>query len=170
MSQYQADWSIENERDNATGLTYYSMTLPIAETPYSGMVCWWHKMLDLASEASGWDVILCDLWIDNTGRIIGHVQKGSDPVGVDKGFRVCITLREYADQLACAYAKDEATYDDVYSTLLAQSEILLAQPIDHDADIKKRLTDLQKSRSFSLYFAIRGGEGGAANEEYFIEI
>ncbi len=98
------------------------------------MMAWWERLLEHAESVTDADTLVADAWVE-TGRVIGHVQRRSEAVGMDRGARVCLTvlpisaalaesgfddetLREWVNVLFAAFETTRRT-DDVQARLRA---------------------------------------------------
>lgn len=59
------------------------------------MLAWWRALVEHAKTQTDADLLVADAWAE-TGRLIGLVQKSSEPVGTDRGVRVVLTVRSLA--------------------------------------------------------------------------
>lgn len=83
------DWKTESEG------SYHILDARCATWPeLAGLLAhWWQRLADLSQAAEeSWDCLVCDLWPEGGGRLIGHAQRQTDAVGLDVGFRICATL------------------------------------------------------------------------------
>ena len=153
--------------DTSGKTEYHYMMVEVGDDKLQALCTWWLKLFELASKAKNWDAIVCDVWIDNTGRFIGNVQDGNERVGQDRGFRVAITFQDFVDQLNDAYSKDDDSYDEVYSELLTQADEFLSISII-EPEVTDKAKELHQKNPFKIYWAVSGGGSETANEQYEI--
>ncbi len=55
------------------------------------MEAWWTALLAHAESVNDADCLVADAW-GETGRLIGHVQSATEPVGTDRGVRVVLEV------------------------------------------------------------------------------
>ena len=110
---------------------------------------WWEKLLDLAESVEDWNVIVGDVWVD-TGRIIGHVQRDKDAVGMDCGFRVALSVTSVVDALHNADFEPEA-----YAKASARLYALLDRSTRREPT-RQRLVRLNKQSAFQLWWCETG--------------
>jgi len=121
-----------------------------------GFAAWWLKILELSKGKEDWNVIIADQWIDNTGRVIGHIQRDNQAVGYDRGFRVALTVEQWVNQLNAAFDDDdeeqyELTLDVIHSEVELALLTSLTKPLVEDA-----MKALYKENSFTIHIAVRG--------------
>lgn len=100
----------------------------ISESYKEGLSEWLARILELAQEHGGkWNVLIADLW-PNEGhsRLIGHVQKKEDDLGLDTGYRVCARLSGESIGGEESY---EADFDFLESILLESIDMSPAKEI-----------------------------------------
>lgn len=110
---------------------------------------WWAKLLELAEGAENWNVIVGDIWVD-TGRIIGHVQEDEAAIGVDRGFRVALSVNSVVDVLHDADFEPEA-----YAKASDQLYALLARSVKREPT-RQRLVTLNQENAFKLWWCENG--------------
>src|SRR5688572_7766946 len=116
------------------------------------LVEWWLKIIELAHSKTDWNALIADMWIDNTGRIIGHVQNRKDAIGEDKGFRVAITFEHFVDKLDQC---EEKNYFSVHTDILAEC-IDLLQASAMNEKVLRKLRELNVKNPFQIFYAEYG--------------
>ncbi len=107
------DWNIEQSDKFAY------LTATVSEDDLEeAIAAWWSELMTRARACKGWDVVVADIWAD-TARLIGHVQSADDAIGMDRGFRVCLTVATMAEELH-ASEDSEDLYFDIQDALFEQ--------------------------------------------------
>ncbi|MGD1840304.1 MAG: hypothetical protein ACFB0B_05320 [Thermonemataceae bacterium] len=149
------------------GTAYHYATVAQDTNKEKALGEWWEKIFTLAAPIKDWNVLIADVWIDNSGRIIGHVQRKEDAIGTDKGFRVALHFDDYVQQLEEAYKATEEVYERVLSDLLLESEELLDSSIWDEAVIKKAKA-LYDKHPFEIFRAVQGACDYNYNKIHFL--
>jgi len=115
----------------------------------AALVAWWQVLCDHAESASGWDTIVFDVWLE-TGRLIGHVQRADQAIGVDRGARFCLLFPEIAAAIHQAGFTDASLSEQD-----ARLAPLLDASIRHEAT-RARLKRLSAGRALQLWWCENG--------------
>ena len=146
------DWNCDKD----TNMDYYYQTIKVGDNTLDAFIAWWLKIIELSKDKSDWNVIVADLWIDNTGRVIGHIQRDNQAVGYDRGFRVALTVEEWVDQLNVAFdMDDEQLYNNTINVLYSNAETMLRNAVAAPS-VMTALKALYMQHPFSIHLAVRG--------------
>jgi len=142
--------------DTDPNMDYLYHTVKIGEDKLSAFAAWWVKIAELSEGKEDWNVIVADMWIDNSGRIIGHIQRYDQAVGYDRGFRVALTIEDWVDRLNLAFESDnERLYNNTLNQLYGEAEVALRDAIMEPA-ANQAIKALHAQNPFTVHIAIRG--------------
>ena len=114
------------------------------------------KILELSKGKKDWNVITLDKWVDNLGRLIGHIQNNQEAVGYDKGYRVSLQFLDYYNQLNEAYENDDfERYDAIVGEANEAINVLVAELVE-DLDFRAQLKATYGAQPFAIELAERG--------------
>lgn len=114
------------------------------------------KILELSEGKENWNVVTLDKWIDNLGRLIGHIQNDQEAVGYDKGYRVAVQFLDYYDALETAFQEDDFDeYDDIIWESNKELDGLVAQ-VAADTAFKTLIQERYRTTPFLIEIADRG--------------
>ena len=142
--------------DKDDSMDYYYHTVTDKEKELDAFVEWWCKIVELSEGKEDWNAIIADMWIDNTGRIIGHIQRNDQAVGYDRGFRVSLTIKRWVDELNKAFdSENEDLYYDVINDAFSEA-VQLLQTSAKKSPANEAIKALNVKNSFDIFHAWRG--------------
>lgn len=138
------------------GDDYYHTTLAVEADKKAAIQQQILKILELSEGKEDWNVVTLDKWVDNLGRLIGHIQNDQEAVGYDKGYRVAIQFLDYYNQLNEAYESDDfERYDDVVWDANEEIDAFIHELVEDTAFIAL-LKERHAKTPFSIELANRG--------------
>ena len=110
-------------------------------------------ILELSEGKNSWNLLVLDKWIDNLGRLIGHIQNNDEAIGYDRGYRVSLQFLDYYNQLNNA-SDDQIDY--VFGCITEDLDFLIMEVIDNDESLKSQLWKYDKKNPFSIEITDQG--------------
>lgn len=138
------------------GDDYYHTTLAVEMDKKAAIQQQILKILELSEGKKDWNVVTLDKWIDNLGRLIGHIQNDQEAVGFDKGYRVSIQFLDYYNQLDNAYESNNFyRYNTIVRQANQQIDELIRELVE-DTTFKTLLKERYGTTPFAIELADRG--------------